>query len=157
MSENQVAAQYSSPIEAALSLKSELEAYDADQDRGPLLNALKEHFLLNRLVAASQAENTRDLVLQILYNRMEEMSDNTLLKALKVLSEAGEPDLTAIMGVPGGQTPMVTIQQAFGFSGGGSQSSLGGRTASNPVQDPGTSWRLWSAPGPICARLPPIY
>ena len=32
--------------------------------------------------------------------------------------------------------PLVTIQQAFGFAGGGSQSSLGGRTASNPVQDP---------------------
>ena len=32
--------------------------------------------------------------------------------------------------------PLVTIQQAFGFAGGGSQSSFGGRTASNPVQDP---------------------
>ena len=39
--------------------------------------------------------------------------------------------------MPGERTPIVSIQQAFGFSGGGSQSSLGGRTASNPIQDPG--------------------
>ena len=39
--------------------------------------------------------------------------------------------------MPGERTPIVSIQQAFGFSGGGSRSSLGGRTASNPVQDPG--------------------
>ena len=45
----------------------------------------------------------------------------------------------AITGNPisGKPSPIVTIQQAFGFPGGGSQSSLGGRTASNPVQDPG--------------------
>ena len=47
--------------------------------------------------------------------------------------------LKSLKGVqmPGERTAIVSIQQAFGFSGGGSQSSLGGRTASNPVQDPG--------------------
>jgi hypothetical protein len=56
VSEVQVPAQVRSPVEPALSLKSELEAYDRDKDRRSLLGALKEHFLLNRLVAASQAD-----------------------------------------------------------------------------------------------------
>jgi hypothetical protein len=90
MSEAQASAQVSasscnSPVEAALSLKSELEAYERDRDRRPLLNAVKDQFLLNRLVAASQAENTRNLGLQILLNRMEHMSNSALLKAVKVL------------------------------------------------------------------------
>jgi hypothetical protein len=144
MSEAEATAQvsvssYRSPVEAALGLESELEAYARDKDRRPLLNALKEQFLLNRLVATSQAENTRDLALQILRNRMEQLSHNTLLKAVKVLSEAGAPDLTAVTGtpVPRGRTPMVSIQQAFGLPGGGSQSALGNRTASNPVKETG--------------------
>jgi hypothetical protein len=112
MSEVQVPAQvsassYRSPVEPALSLKSELEAYDRDKDRRPLLNALKEQFLLMRLVASSQAENTRNLGLQILFNRMERMSDKMLLKTVRVLSEIGAQELTAVTGVPvwGGEVP----------------------------------------------------
>ena len=93
MSEVQVA---HSPVEPTLSLKSELEAYDREKNRRPLLNALKEEFLLNRLVAASQAENTRNLGLQILFTRMERMSDKMLLRTLRVLSEIGARDLTAV-------------------------------------------------------------
>ena len=89
-----------SPVEPALSLKSELEAYDSDKDRRSLLGALKEQFLLDRLVAASQAENTRNLGLQILFNRMEHMSDKMLLKTIRMLSEIGARDLTAVTGVP---------------------------------------------------------
>ena len=100
------ASSYRSPVEPALSLKNELEAYDRHKDRRVLLGALKEQFLLNRLVAASQAENTRKLALQTLFNRMERMSDKTLLKAIRMLSEIGSLDLTAIAGteVTGGQT-----------------------------------------------------
>ena len=91
---------YRSPVEAALSLKSELEAYDRDKDRKPLLNAVKEQFLLTRLVAASQAENTRNLGLQILFNRMENMSDKTLLKTIRKLGKSGALDLAIITGKP---------------------------------------------------------
>ena len=142
MSEVQVPAQvsassYRSPIEPALSLKTELEAYDRDKDRRSLLCALKEQFLLNRLVAASQAENTRYLALQILFNRIEHMSDKMLLKTVRVLSEIGALDLAAVTGtsVPVSETPMVSIQQAFGLPGGGSQPSLGDGSASNLVKD----------------------
>jgi hypothetical protein len=128
-----------SPVEPALSLKSELEAYDRDKDRRSLLGALKEQFLLNRLVAASQAENTRNLGLQILFNRMEHMSDKLLLKTIRMLSEIGALDLTALTGtpVPGGRSFMVSIQQAFRLPEVGSQPSLGDRPASNPLKDAG--------------------
>ena len=118
MSEVQVAR---SPVGPALSLKSELEAYDSDKDRRSLLGALKEQFLLDRLVAASQAENTRNLGLQILFNRMEHMSDKMLLKTIRMLSEIGARDLTAVTGVPvsGGEPPIFSIQ----LPGGGSQLS----------------------------------
>ena len=97
--------QVRSPVEPALSLKSELEAYDRHKDRRVLLGALKEQFLLNRLVAASQAENTRKLALQTLFNRLEHMSDKMLLKTIRMLSEIGALDLTAIAGteVTGGK------------------------------------------------------
>ena len=55
----------------------------------------------------------------------QDVRQHALLKTLKGVQ------------MPGERTPIVSIQQAFGFSGGGSQSSLGGRTASNPVQDTG--------------------
>ena len=117
-----------SPLEPPLSLKSELEACDRDKDRGSLLGALKEQFLLNRLVAASQAEKNRNLALQILFNRMERMSDKMLLKTVMVLSEIGARELTTVTGVPvsGGRTPMFSIQ----IPGGGSQPSLGDRSTS---------------------------
>jgi hypothetical protein len=126
------ASSYRSPVEAALSLKSELEAYDGDKDRRSLVGALKEQFLLNRYVAASQAENNRNLALRILLNRMEKMSDNMLLRTIRHLSEIGALDLTVVT-----RTPTVSIQQEFGLPGGVSQTSLGNRAASNPIKDVG--------------------
>ena len=134
MTEVQVSAQvrnssYCSPVDA----KSEPEAYDKDKDRRAVVGALKEQFLINRLVAATQAETNRNLGLQLLFNRMEHMSDKMLLKTIKVLSEMGALDLTALTGttVPGGRTPMVSIQQAFGLP------RVGYQPASNPVKDTG--------------------
>jgi hypothetical protein len=130
---------YRSPVDVALGLKSELEAYDKNKDRSALVGALRDQFLLNRLVASSKVEAIRDHSLNVLFGRVDKMSDSMLIKIIEVLSEGGGPDLAAIMGVqmPGKPPPIVSIQQAFGFAGGGSQSSLGGRTVSNPVQDPG--------------------
>jgi hypothetical protein len=132
MSEVQVPAQVRSPVDPALSLKSELEAYDRNKDRRPLLDSLKEQFLLNRLVTALQAENTRNLGLQILFSRMEHMPDKTLLKTVRVLSEIGARELTAVTGAPlsGGRTPTFSIQ----IPGGGSQPSFGDRSTSSLVK-----------------------
>jgi len=130
---------YRSPVDVALGLKSELEAYDKNKDRSALVGALRDQFLLNRLVASSKVEAIRDHSLNVLFGRVDKMSDSMLIKIIEVLSEGGGPDLAAIMGVqmPGKPPPIVSIQQAFGFAGGGSQSSFGGRTVSNPIQDPG--------------------
>ena len=135
MSGVQVPAQVRSPVEPALSLKCELEAYDRYKDRRSLLGALKEHFLLNRYVAASQAEKNRNLALQILFNRMERMSDKMLLKTVRVLSEIGAQELTALTGAPlsGGRTPTFSIQ----IPGGGSQPS-GDRSTSSLVKHTAT-------------------
>ena len=144
MTEVQVCAQVSafshrSLVDAALSLKSEPRPYDKDKDRKALVGAFKEHFLINRLVAASQAETNRNLGLQILFNRMEHMSDKMLVKTIRVLGEIGTLDLTALTGtpVPGGRSFMVSIQQAFRLPGVDSEPSLGDRPASNPVKDAG--------------------
>jgi hypothetical protein len=60
-----------------------------------------------------------------------------LLKTVRVLSEIGALDLAAVTGtsVPVSETTMVSIQQAFGLPGGGSQPSLGDGSASNLVKD----------------------
>jgi hypothetical protein len=108
-------------------------------DRRSLLNGLKEQFLSNRDVATSKAENNRNQALRILFNRMDRMSDNGLLKTIKDLSEIGALDLTALTGIRvlEGRPPKVSIQQAFGLSERGSQPSLGERPASNPVKETG--------------------
>src|SRR6516164_3756280 len=137
MSEVQLPAQESapsnrSPVEPVLSLKNELKAYDGEKDRRVLLGALKEQFLLERYVAASQAEKNRNLALQILFSRIERMSDKMLLKTIMVLSEIGARELTTVTGIPvsGGRTPMFSIQ----IPGGGSQPSSGNRSTSNLVK-----------------------
>src|SRR5215471_21060171 len=121
-----------SPVEPALILKSELEAYDRDKDRRSLLGALKEQFLLNSLVAASQAEKNRNLALQTLFNQMERMSDKMLLKTVRVLSEIGARELTAVTGarLSGARAPTFSIQ----IPGGGSQPSFGDRSTSSLVK-----------------------
>jgi len=76
------------------------EAFDRDKDRRPLLNAMKDEFRLNRMVASSQAEDNRDLALQILSIRMDDMSDNMLLRTIRELSEMGALELAAVTGTP---------------------------------------------------------
>jgi hypothetical protein len=113
------------------------EAQAPAQVSASSFGALKEEFLLNRYVAASQAENNRNRVLRILFSRIERMSDNMLFKT-RELSEIGALDMAAITGVPmpgGNRTSTISIQQAFGLPGGGSQPTLGDRPASNPFKD----------------------
>ena len=76
------------------------EAFDRDKDRRPVLNAMRDQFRLNRMDASSQAENDRDLALQILSIRMESMSDNMLLRTIRELSEIGALELAAVAGTP---------------------------------------------------------
>jgi hypothetical protein len=61
--------------------------------------ALKEEFLLNRYIAGLQAENIKNRGRQILFNRMERMSDNTLLKTIREWSESGAPAFADTIGI----------------------------------------------------------
>jgi hypothetical protein len=90
--------------------------------------ALKEEFLLNRYIVGLQAENIKHRWLQILFNRMERMSDEMLLKTIRELSESGALEMAAIIGIPmpgGNRISTISIQQAFGRPGEGPQSSSG--------------------------------
>jgi hypothetical protein len=99
--------------------------------------ALKEEFLLNRYIAGLQAENIKKRGLQILFNRMERMSSNMLLKTIRELSGSGALEMAAIIGIPmpgGNRISTMSVQQAFGLPGEGPQSSLEHRATFNPVQ-----------------------
>jgi hypothetical protein len=92
--------------------------------------ALKEEFLLNRYIAGLQAATIKNRGLQILFNRMERMPDNMLLKTIAL-------EMAAIIGIPmpgENRISTISIQQAFGLPGEGLQSSLGHRATSNPVK-----------------------
>ena len=67
----------------------------------------------------------------------EIIAESMLLKTVRVLSEIGALDLTAVTGttVPVSEPPMVSIQQAFRLPEGGSQTSLGDGSTSNLVKD----------------------
>jgi hypothetical protein len=96
--------------------------------------ALKEEYLLNRYFAGLQAENIKNRGGQILLNRMDRMSDHTLLKTIREC-ESGALEMAAIIGIPMRERiSTISIQQAFGLSGEGLQSSLGRCATSKPVK-----------------------
>ena len=90
--------------------------------------ALKEEFLLSRYIAGLQAENIKTRGVQILFNRMERMSDDMLLKTIRELSESGALE----MGIS-----TISVRPAFGLPVEGLQSSLGYRPTPNQVKKMG--------------------
>jgi hypothetical protein len=67
---------------------------------------------------------------------MERMSDHTLLKTIRGC-ESGALEMAAIIGIPmpgENRISTISIQQAFGLSGEGLQSSLGRCATSNRVK-----------------------
>jgi hypothetical protein len=95
--------------------------------------ALKEEFLLNKYITGLQAENIKARWIQILFNRMECMSDYMLLKTIRELSESGALE-----------TGISTILIRAGLPVEGLQSSLGHRPTPNQVKRWGSCWRQWS-------------
>ena len=88
---------------------------------------------MNRYVSGSQTENIKNRGLQILFNRMERMSDNMLLKTIRELSGSRALEMAAIIGIPlPGENLISTI--SIRQPGEGLQSSLGHHATSNPVK-----------------------
>jgi len=131
------------PVAVALDLKRELDEYEKSKDRKPLIDALKEQFLLTRYNAANQSEKVRQLGFELLFERMQHMSDNMLLRTLRELSEMGVIDLQSITGIATGArgAPLVNMQQIFGHGGIGTRDDLrfgsSSNTESNPIKDTG--------------------
>jgi hypothetical protein len=115
-------------------VENRLRLSEMSDSRNSLLAGLKEQ-LLKGYVSTSQAENNRNQALRILSNRMARMPDDMLLNTIRELSEIGALDMTAATEtlVPGGRTPLDSIQQEFGRLRGGSQP----RPTSNPFKDAG--------------------
>jgi hypothetical protein len=123
----------SRPIDVVLELKRELEAYDKNRDRSVLIKALREQFLTLRYDAAGLVERDRLAALEILFERMPDMSDSMLLKTVQVLSDIGAVDMTPIIG-PSKTTPPFIFQQNMGGYG---QSAAGISSENNPVKNTG--------------------
>jgi len=142
---------YRSPVQVALDLKKELDAFERDQDRRALVSALRDQFLMNRLVASSKVEAIRDHSLNVLFGRVDKMSDPMLMRLVEKLSSMGALDLETFMGGGGGggpggggpmgnrsgPPPMVSIQQAFGLPPNALPSSLEASGSTNPVKETG--------------------
>jgi hypothetical protein len=100
--------------------------------------ALKEEFLLKRYIARLQAENIKNQGHQILSNRMERMSDNMVLKTIK-LSESTALEMAAIIDIPtpeGNRISTISAQQAVEPLGEHLKSLLG-YAPSNPFKTAG--------------------
>jgi hypothetical protein len=122
------------PLEVALDLKRELELYDKSRDRGVFIKAIRDQFLMTRYHSAVKAEDTRLKALDILIGRLENMSDNMLMRLVENLSGAGARDLELIAGGSGAKSgPLFTVQQNLGSIMGQGGISPGG----NPVKDAG--------------------
>lgn len=104
-------------VEAALSLKRELEMYDRDKDRSVLIKALRDQFLLTRFNAAVETEKSRILAMEVLSNRIPSMSDGALFRAIELLAQIGIEDLTLMTkGAPGS---LIALQQNISMNEGG--------------------------------------
>jgi hypothetical protein len=122
------------PLEVALDLKRELEQYDKSRDRGVFIKAIRDQFLMTRYHSAVKAEDTRLRALNVLVDRLENMSDNMLMRLVENLSGAGARDLELITGGSGAKSgPLFTVQQNLGSVLGQGGISPGG----NPVKDAG--------------------
>jgi hypothetical protein len=121
------------PLEIALDMKRELEQYDKNRDRSVLIKALRDQFLMTRYNSAVKVEDTRLRALDILISRMDNMSDNMLMRLVDNLSSAGAVDLEMIAGGSGGKAgPLFALQQNLGILGQTNLSPEG-----NPVKDAG--------------------
>lgn len=129
----------SNPVEIALGLKKELDEFEKTNNRAPLIEALKQQFLSQRLSSSVQAERARDLALTILIGKINTMSDNMLLRTIAQLSEIGHLDLASITGNnPNSKAPMININQAFGQQPsqiGPGISNTGINAEGNPIKD----------------------
>jgi hypothetical protein len=84
--------------DAALVFIRELEGFDITKDRSVLIDALPDQCLITMYDSATLVEKARLAALEILVDRMPEMSDNMLIKTIETLSQIGAVNMTSITG-----------------------------------------------------------
>jgi len=85
-------------VDVPLDLKRELEEFDRTKDRSVLIKALIDQFLITRYASATLVEKSRIAALQILIDRMPNMSDNMLIKTIETLTQILGVDISSIIG-----------------------------------------------------------
>jgi hypothetical protein len=85
-------------VDAALDLKRELEEFDGTKDQSALIKALIDQLLITRYDSATLVAKTKLVALEILIERMPNMSDNMLIRTIETLSQIGDVDMTLITG-----------------------------------------------------------
>jgi hypothetical protein len=125
-------------IKNALEFKTELEQFEKTKDRTILIKALRDQFLITRYDSATLVEQNRLRALEVLIDRVPNMSDNMLMRTIETLSNVGEVDLNAITGAKNG--PLISLHQNVGMLGQGGMLPGGSGKVSldgNPVKKAG--------------------
>ena len=122
------------PAQVILNVRREIEAFKSGGSRKELVEALRDQFIATRHQAATKAEATRLLALNMLQARLPEIKSTAeLLQVISVLSQASENDLAVLLGALPGSGPLINFQQVI--------SSLGnpGHKLALPAREDGTS------------------
>ena len=122
------------PAQVILNVRREIEAFKSGGSRKELVEALRDQFIATRHQAATKAEATRLLALNMLQARLPEIKSTAeLLQVISVLSQASENDLAVLLGALPGSGPLINFQQVT--------SSLGnpGHKLALPTREDGTS------------------
>jgi len=128
------------PAQVILNVRREIEAFKSGGSRKELVEALRDQFIATRHQAATKAEATRLLALNMLQARLPEIKSTVeLLQVISVLSQASENDLAVLLGALPGSGPLINFQQVI--------SSLGnpGHKLALPAREDGTSNRIKDA------------
>jgi hypothetical protein len=75
-----------------------LEEFDRTKDQSVLIKARIDQLPITRYDAATVVEKTKLAALEILIERMPNMSDNMLIKTIETLFQIGEVDMNFITG-----------------------------------------------------------
>ena len=127
------------PAQVILNVRREIEAFKSGGSRKELVEALRDQFIATRHQAATKAEATRLLALNMLQARLPEIKSTVeLLQVISVLSQASENDLAVLLGALPGSGPLINFQQVISSLGNpGHKLALPARDdgASNPIKD----------------------
>ncbi len=116
-------------------MQKDIEEFQRTGDRDSLVKAFKDEFMINRHNTASRTEETRAAATHKLLSRIDQMSDNMLLRVITELARIGEKDVEGVMGIlPHQRGPMIAFNQVIGHQPQQSLPSPDNGPRTNPIQ-----------------------